>query len=164
MLITVAAPPRLRHEPCSPARTLGSWVRIPLEAWMFVCVYSVCVVLCIGSGLVTGWSPSKESYRMCIDQETGKAAKVHKGDGWMDGRTDIICHVDNPQLFRLHMELALREEYLLKCFMKLITVICLDITAVNFIAHFVNRYSDSFHWRGSGRRMLSVELYLYFGV
>jgi hypothetical protein len=27
--------------PSSPARTLGSWVRIPLKAWMFVCVYSV---------------------------------------------------------------------------------------------------------------------------
>jgi hypothetical protein len=24
-------------------------------------------------------SPSKESYRLCIDQETEKAAKVHKG-------------------------------------------------------------------------------------
>jgi hypothetical protein len=39
----------------SPAWTLGSWVRIPLEAWMFVCVYSVCVVLC-RSGLAPGWS------------------------------------------------------------------------------------------------------------
>jgi hypothetical protein len=24
---------------------------------MFVCVYSVCVVLCVGSGIATGWSP-----------------------------------------------------------------------------------------------------------
>jgi hypothetical protein len=32
----------LRHEPSSPARTLGSWVRITIEAWMSVCVYSVC--------------------------------------------------------------------------------------------------------------------------
>jgi hypothetical protein len=31
----------LRHEPSSPARILGSWVRISLEAWMFVYVYSV---------------------------------------------------------------------------------------------------------------------------
>jgi hypothetical protein len=36
------------------AGTLGSWVRIPVEAWMSVCVYSVCVVLCVGSGLATG--------------------------------------------------------------------------------------------------------------
>jgi hypothetical protein len=34
-------------------------VRIPLKAYMFVCVYSVFV---LGSGLATGWSPSKESY------------------------------------------------------------------------------------------------------
>jgi hypothetical protein len=33
---------------------LGSWVRIPLSAWM-----SVCVVLCVGSGLAAGWSPLK---------------------------------------------------------------------------------------------------------
>jgi hypothetical protein len=28
----------LRHELSSPARTLGSWVRIPLETWMSICV------------------------------------------------------------------------------------------------------------------------------
>jgi hypothetical protein len=28
------------------------WVQIPLEAWMFVCIYSVCVVLCAGTGPV----------------------------------------------------------------------------------------------------------------
>jgi hypothetical protein len=27
----------------SPARTLGSWLRIPLKAWAFVCTYSVFV-------------------------------------------------------------------------------------------------------------------------
>jgi hypothetical protein len=50
-------PRGLRHKPSSPARTLGSWVLIPLEAWKSVCVYSVCVVPCVGSGLATGWSP-----------------------------------------------------------------------------------------------------------
>jgi hypothetical protein len=49
----------LRHELSSPAPTLRSWVRILLEAGMFVCVYSVCVVLCVGSGLAAGWSPVK---------------------------------------------------------------------------------------------------------
>jgi hypothetical protein len=49
-------PHGLRHELSSPARTMGSWVRIPLRTWMSVCVYSVCVVLCVGSGLATGWS------------------------------------------------------------------------------------------------------------
>jgi hypothetical protein len=41
----------LIHELFLPAQTLGSWFRIPLEAWMSVCVcfYSVYVVLCVGS-------------------------------------------------------------------------------------------------------------------
>jgi hypothetical protein len=34
-------PRGLRHEPSSPSRTLRSWVRIPLEAWISVCVYFV---------------------------------------------------------------------------------------------------------------------------
>jgi hypothetical protein len=42
-------PRSLRHEMSSPIRMLGSWVRIPLKAWMFACV-------CIGSGLAKGWS------------------------------------------------------------------------------------------------------------
>jgi hypothetical protein len=46
----------LRHEMSSLAGTLESWVRIPLEAWMSVSVYSVCVVLCVDNGLATGWS------------------------------------------------------------------------------------------------------------
>jgi hypothetical protein len=33
---------------------------------MSVCVYSVFVLFCVGNSLVTGWSPSKESYRLCI--------------------------------------------------------------------------------------------------
>jgi hypothetical protein len=42
-----------------PTLPLGSWVRIPLKAWMFgMCMglFCVCVVLCLGSGLATGWS------------------------------------------------------------------------------------------------------------
>jgi hypothetical protein len=37
-------PRGLRHELSSPAQTLGSWVWIPLEAWMCVCAYSVFVL------------------------------------------------------------------------------------------------------------------------
>jgi hypothetical protein len=43
----VVVPPGLS----SPARTLASWVRIPLKTWMFVCVYSVFV---LGSCFSTG--------------------------------------------------------------------------------------------------------------
>jgi hypothetical protein len=53
--ITVAA--RSKAWTSSLARTLGSWIRIPLKAWMSVCVYSVCVVLCVSSGLAMDWSP-----------------------------------------------------------------------------------------------------------
>jgi hypothetical protein len=37
-------PRGLRHELSSLARTLGSWARIPLKAWMSVCVYSIFVL------------------------------------------------------------------------------------------------------------------------
>jgi hypothetical protein len=47
-----AWPLSLRHEQSSSARTLGSWVWIPLNG-----VYSVCVVLCVSSSLATGWLP-----------------------------------------------------------------------------------------------------------
>jgi hypothetical protein len=50
-------PGGMNRKPSSPARTLGSRVRIPLKSWMSVGVYSVCAVLCVGSGLATGWSP-----------------------------------------------------------------------------------------------------------
>jgi hypothetical protein len=39
-------PRGLRHELSSLARTLGSWVRIPLKAWMSMYVYSVFVLFC----------------------------------------------------------------------------------------------------------------------
>jgi hypothetical protein len=50
----------LKHELSSLSRTLWLWVRIPLKAWMFgmcICLFCVCVVLCLGKGLATGWSP-----------------------------------------------------------------------------------------------------------
>jgi hypothetical protein len=33
----------LRHEMSSPARTLGSWVRIPFKAWMCLCLFCVSI-------------------------------------------------------------------------------------------------------------------------
>jgi hypothetical protein len=59
----------LRHKLSSLARTLGSWVRIPLKAWMFFCVYFVFVLSCVGSGLAMDWSPVQgvlESYCLRI--------------------------------------------------------------------------------------------------
>jgi hypothetical protein len=43
-----------------------------------VCVYLVCAVLCV-EVFRRADPPSKGSYRLCIDNETLKAAKVHKG-------------------------------------------------------------------------------------
>jgi hypothetical protein len=45
-----------RLELSSLARTLGSWVRIPLKAWMSGCafIFYVCVALSVGSGIASG--------------------------------------------------------------------------------------------------------------
>jgi hypothetical protein len=51
----VQSPIYLRHEMTSPIRTLGLWIRIPLKAWMSVCVFSTVVLSCVGSGLETDW-------------------------------------------------------------------------------------------------------------
>jgi hypothetical protein len=56
----------LRHELSSLARTLGSWVRIPLKAWMSVCVYSVFVLSFVQVvAFRRANHSSKESYRLC---------------------------------------------------------------------------------------------------
>jgi hypothetical protein len=47
-------PRGLRHDMSPSAQTLESWVRILLKAWMFVCVYSVFVLSCVGSDLASG--------------------------------------------------------------------------------------------------------------
>jgi hypothetical protein len=58
-------PRGLRHGISSLARAVGSWARIPLEAWMFVCVYSVFVLSCmLVAALRKSDHPSKKSYRL----------------------------------------------------------------------------------------------------
>jgi hypothetical protein len=70
----------VRHELSSSARTLGSWVRIPLEAWVSVCVYSVCVVLYVGRGSATGWSPIQgvlpTVWNIVLCSGTGDAVRI----------------------------------------------------------------------------------------
>jgi hypothetical protein len=58
----------------SPARTLGSWFRVPLKLWMFVCAFILCL-LC----LVCRWRPCREliprprsptdRYRLCKNDD-----------------------------------------------------------------------------------------------
>jgi hypothetical protein len=65
---------------------------------MDVCLRLFCVyvVLCVHSGLSIGWSPSKESYRLCIGLRNWKSGpgptkgvQRHRWvDGWMDGWMD----------------------------------------------------------------------------
>jgi hypothetical protein len=54
----------LRHELSSLARTLGSWIRIRLEAWMSVFTFV------LGSGLATGWSLVQGVLPNVLDEET----------------------------------------------------------------------------------------------
>jgi hypothetical protein len=70
-------PRGLRHELSSPAQTLGSWVRIPLEAWMSGCVYSVFVLFCVQvAALRRADPPSKESYRLCKKSRNRKIGRA----------------------------------------------------------------------------------------
>jgi hypothetical protein len=67
----------LRREMSSPSWALGSWIRIPLEAWISVCVYFVCAD-----------PPSEESYRLCKGLRNWKSGQgTTKGctaiDEWM---------------------------------------------------------------------------------
>jgi hypothetical protein len=66
-------PRGLRHELSAPAQTLGSWVPIPLEAWISVCVYSVSVLSCVQiAALRRANPPSKKSNRLCKKAKTLK--------------------------------------------------------------------------------------------
>jgi hypothetical protein len=71
-------PRGLRHELSSPARTLGSWVRIPPKARMSACVYSVSALSVRKKRPYNGLTPrSKESYRRCKKiKKLKKAVKV----------------------------------------------------------------------------------------
>jgi hypothetical protein len=69
-------PSGLRYTLSSLVRRPGSWVGIPLRAWMFdVCAFfCVCVVLCLGRGFATSWSPVQGVLPTVNDQETEKSS------------------------------------------------------------------------------------------
>jgi hypothetical protein len=94
-------PRGLRHEMSSLAPTLGSWVRILLEAWMLVCVYSM-FVFCVSSGLATG----RESYQLCIWVRLRNLIRGGLGPiwavsniGWMDCFNRLIIVTYSGILF-----------------------------------------------------------------
>jgi hypothetical protein len=69
-------PRGVRHELSSLARMLGSWVRIPLKAWMSVCFYSVFVLFFVKvAALRQADPPLKESYRLYIGLRNWKSGQ-----------------------------------------------------------------------------------------
>jgi hypothetical protein len=77
----------MRHELSSPARTLGSWVRIPLEARMSVCIYSVFALFCVQVAALRQADPHQRRPIDCVkDQGTENAAKVQQRteETWID--------------------------------------------------------------------------------
>jgi hypothetical protein len=69
-------PRSLRHELSSPARTLGSWLRIQLKAWTSVCIYSVFVLSCVQIAALRQADPtSKEAYRLCMGLRNRKSVQ-----------------------------------------------------------------------------------------
>jgi hypothetical protein len=59
-------PRGLRYKMSSPAQTLGSWVQIPLDAWMSVRISCVFVLSGVCSSLRQGCSLIKESYQLSM--------------------------------------------------------------------------------------------------
>jgi hypothetical protein len=89
MPVTVAAR-GLRHEPSSSARTLGSWVRIPLDEWMCQRLFYVCVVLCVGSGLQTGLIPQSRSPIDCLLDPKFQISSDRKQTRWLNMINKIL--------------------------------------------------------------------------
>jgi hypothetical protein len=61
---------------------------------MFACVYSVCVVICVGSGLATGSFPAQGvpptvyGIKELKKRPRSRRAVDGRTDGWTDGWTD----------------------------------------------------------------------------
>jgi hypothetical protein len=64
----------------SPAQTLGLWVEAHLRhGCLCVCLFCVCVDLCVGSGLARADHSSTDSYRLCKkDYETEEEARAQQ--------------------------------------------------------------------------------------
>jgi len=96
----------------STTRKLGSRVRIPFKAWMCVRVFLCCVVLCVGEGLVSGWSPvqgvlpnvqinsqiSKLKFWIGTGQRVYLDDDDYDGGGGGGGDHDDVCHIFIPSV------------------------------------------------------------------
>jgi hypothetical protein len=75
----------------------------PLEHWyrgfefysrhgcVCVCLFRLSVFLCVGCGYATGWSPSKESYRLCSGIRNCKSVQDPTKDCTLTGRQIARC-------------------------------------------------------------------------
>jgi hypothetical protein len=87
---TKSWPRGLRHEMSSSTQTLGPWVQIPLKAWMSMCVYSVFVLSCVGSGLPTAWSTVRGVYNFKINSEREQTGEPNRRGGRRQKRNKEI--------------------------------------------------------------------------
>jgi hypothetical protein len=83
--LPIAVAARLKRELSPLAQPLGSWVRIPLKAWMSVRGYSVFVLSCVRSGLSADWSPVQEDlptfYKIKRLKRNGVSQMPYGGEG-----------------------------------------------------------------------------------
>jgi hypothetical protein len=98
---------RLRYEPASPTRTFGSWVRIPLEAWISACVYFVFVLSCVQlAALRKDDPPSKETcqLRKKIKKLKKQPRSTRAVEPWIDERMDInlASAIENLDMLPIH--------------------------------------------------------------
>jgi hypothetical protein len=88
------------HELSSPALILGSSVRVPLETWMSMCVYSVFLMSCVQvPALRRADPPSKEFYRLCK-----KIKKLKSGQGPTKGCKAIYRYTPPSEFFRTNCD------------------------------------------------------------
>jgi hypothetical protein len=67
---------------------MGSCVRIPLKAWMSVCVYSVFVLSSVGSGLATGWSPDQRVLTTVLGLRNWSETKISRSKVGATGKRE----------------------------------------------------------------------------
>jgi hypothetical protein len=72
-------PRGLRYELSWPTQTLGSWVRIQLDAWMFVCVYSAFVQPCVQVAALQRADPPSKGF-VCV--RGGPNQPLHHDPQW----------------------------------------------------------------------------------
>jgi hypothetical protein len=75
-------PSGLRHEMSLLFRRKSSWVGISVIAWKFgvyMCLFCVCAVLCLGRGLTTRWSLDQGVLTIVNRSGNCKEARAYKG-------------------------------------------------------------------------------------